>query len=54
MRLQRPHRSVPIDLGEAYELLNGSLLLGAVYCRHFALAACVSRKASGCKVRGAQ
>lgn len=36
MGLQRPHRGVPVDLGEVYELLNGSLLLGAVYCGHIA------------------
>jgi len=41
MALQRPYRSVPVELGEADELLDRSLLLRAVDCRHFVLALCV-------------
>lgn len=38
MALQRPYRGVPVEISEADELLNRSLLLRRVDCRHFVLA----------------
>jgi hypothetical protein len=40
MALQRPYRGVPVEISEADELLNRSLLLRRVDCRHFVLALC--------------
>lgn len=38
MALQHPDRGVPVELSEANELLNRSLLLRAVNCWHLVLA----------------
>lgn len=38
MALQCPYRGVPVEISEADELLNRSLLLRRVDCRHFVLA----------------
>lgn len=38
MALQCPYRGVPVEISEADELLNRSLLMRRVDCRHFVLA----------------